>query len=286
MPSGTASGWPTSVYDAPASSLAARLRRRPADVLLMPTWQIVDSRFWKAQVAYLCPALPGGHVRRPRLRPVRPAHGRAAYADHECAADAVAVLDATGTERAVLVALSCGATWSVHVAAASPRAGARVSRDRAGLRLGCQPARNANGTPGTRGWTASEGWAKYNRHYWLQRRLRRLPAVLLRADCSTSRTPPSRSRTVCAWSADDRRRRRCATPTAGRLGLRRCHLLVDRDGLRRVRCPVHVVHGTEDRISRHAVGERLAELTGGSLRADRGRRARPAWPATRCWSTR
>ncbi len=38
----------------------------------------------------------------------------------EYAADAVAVLDATETDRALLVGLSCGAAWSVHVAAGHP----------------------------------------------------------------------------------------------------------------------------------------------------------------------
>jgi pimeloyl-ACP methyl ester carboxylesterase len=33
----------------------------------------------------------------------------------------------------------------------------------------------------------------------------------------------------------------------------------------RVRCPVHVVHGTDDRVRRWKVGEELARLTGGSL---------------------
>ena len=39
---------------------------------------------------------------------------------------------------------------------------------------------------------------------------------------------------------------------------------------RRVRCPVTVVHGTRDRIRPLAIGERLAELTGGSLIAVEG----------------
>ena len=33
----------------------------------------------------------------------------------------------------------------------------------------------------------------------------------------------------------------------------------------KVRCPVHVVHGTDDRLRTWSIGERLAELTGGRL---------------------
>ena len=89
-------------------------------VMLLPTWSVVPSRFWKAQVAFLA-----RHYRvitfdgRGTGRSSRP-RGAAAFADREFAADALAVLDATETERAVLVGFSCGATWAIHLAAAHP----------------------------------------------------------------------------------------------------------------------------------------------------------------------
>ena len=89
-------------------------------VVLLPTWQIIGSQFWKAQVGYL-----SLHHRvvtfdgRGSGRSDKPV-GAAAYANTECAADILAVLDATSTERAVLVALSCAATWAVHAAAEHP----------------------------------------------------------------------------------------------------------------------------------------------------------------------
>ena len=82
----------------------------------MPTWSIVTSRIWKAQVAYLA-----RHFRvvtfdgRGSGASGRPT-GATAYTNEEYAADAVAVMDAAGVERAVLVSLSCGGAWSVHVA--------------------------------------------------------------------------------------------------------------------------------------------------------------------------
>src|SRR6185503_10809492 len=78
-------------------------------ILLLPTWSIIHSRFWKMQIPDL--------ARRHRVitfdgrgngrsdRPGRPD----AYAEAEFAADAVAVMDATGTERAVVMGLSMGA---------------------------------------------------------------------------------------------------------------------------------------------------------------------------------
>src|SRR5919108_4293348 len=80
-------------------------------VLLLPTWSIIHSRHWKAQIPYLA-----RHARvvtfdgRGNGRSDRP-DAVEAYAEREFAADAIAVMDATGTERAVLVGLSAGATW-------------------------------------------------------------------------------------------------------------------------------------------------------------------------------
>lgn len=92
----------------------------PVTVVLLPTWSIVDSRAWKAQVPFL-----SRHFRvitfdgRGSGRSGRP-RGIAAFADTEYTADALTVLDATSTDRCVLVGFSCGATWAVHVAAAQP----------------------------------------------------------------------------------------------------------------------------------------------------------------------
>jgi pimeloyl-ACP methyl ester carboxylesterase len=92
-------------------------------VMLLPTWSIMHSRHWKLQVPDL--------ARRHRVvtfdgrgnglsdRPAAPE----AYRTAEFTADALAVMDATGTERAVLVALSLGATWALELGALHPRAG-------------------------------------------------------------------------------------------------------------------------------------------------------------------
>src|SRR6201987_4393287 len=76
-------------------------------IFLLPTWSIIHSRHWKMQIPYLA-----RHCRvlvmdgRGNGRSDRPAEG---YSEAEFAADALAVMDATATERAVLVSLSLGA---------------------------------------------------------------------------------------------------------------------------------------------------------------------------------
>ena len=87
-------------------------------VLLLPTWSIVHSRHWKMQIPYLA-----RHCRvlsfdgRGNGRSDRPSSG---YDESAFAADALAVMDATATERAVLVSLSLGAQRALLLAANEP----------------------------------------------------------------------------------------------------------------------------------------------------------------------
>ncbi|HEX6873296.1 MAG TPA: alpha/beta fold hydrolase, partial [Micromonosporaceae bacterium] len=79
---------------------------RGPTILLMPTWTIVHKRLWKAQLAYLSRHFRvvtydgPGNGRSDRPVPAD-AYGQAAQLGY-----ALAVLDATGTDRAVAVAVS------------------------------------------------------------------------------------------------------------------------------------------------------------------------------------
>ncbi|HET9007181.1 MAG TPA: alpha/beta hydrolase, partial [Actinomycetes bacterium] len=77
-------------------------------LLLLPAWSIIHSRQWKAQIPYLARHyMVVTFDGRGNGRSDRPSVAEA-YDDAEYVADAVAVLDATGTGRAVLVGLSRG----------------------------------------------------------------------------------------------------------------------------------------------------------------------------------
>ena len=84
-------------------------------ILLMPTWTIIHSRHWKLQIPYLARSFRvltfDGRGNGRSDRPPIPA----AYADTEFVDDAVAVLDAAGTERAVVAgcrwAPATGSAW-------------------------------------------------------------------------------------------------------------------------------------------------------------------------------
>ncbi len=89
-------------------------------ILLLPTWTIIHRRFWKLQVPYLARHHrvvtfdgPGNGLSD---RPLTPEH----YDHHHEVAYARAVLDATGTDQAVVVGLSRGAMWALKLAADHP----------------------------------------------------------------------------------------------------------------------------------------------------------------------
>src|SRR6185503_20648621 len=88
--------------------------------LLLPTWSLIHSRFWKAQIAYLA-----RHHRvvtfdgRGNGRSDRPQDPHA-YGPNEFAADALAVLETTETETAITVSLSAGTLWNLYLAARHP----------------------------------------------------------------------------------------------------------------------------------------------------------------------
>jgi pimeloyl-ACP methyl ester carboxylesterase len=227
-------------------------------VVLLPTWSIIPSRFWKAQIPYLA-----RHFRvvtfdgRGTGRSDRPA-GAAAYTEGEFAADTLAALDATATERAVLVSLSCGVLWSTLVAADHPkRVAGLVCLGPAVPLAPPHPERAVHSFQEP--LATDEGWAKYNRHYW--RRDFRGFLEYFFGRCLTEPHSTKQYEDCVGWGLE-------TTPealTAAEEGLLLCGLERFRDLCARVRCPVLVIHGDEDAIRPHAQGVALAEATGGRL---------------------
>src|SRR5687767_6768929 len=89
-------------------------------IAFLPTWTIVDSRLWKAQVPYF--SRHGFRVvtfdNRGNGRSDRPSTG---YSVERIAQDALTVLDAVGVEQAAIVALSAGGRWAIKLAAEHPK---------------------------------------------------------------------------------------------------------------------------------------------------------------------
>lgn len=235
-------------------------------VLLLPTWSLVHSRWWRAQVPYLAKHMRvvtfDGRGNGEADRPV----GAAAYTDEMFAA--AAVLDATGTAEAVVVGFSSGVAWSIHLAANHPE---RV-RGIVALGPSCQLDGVTQDRPGggrrrQLAWDAhletTEGWAKYNREYWLNGGYDDYVDFLARKIF----TEPHSTKQIedCVRWAHETTPETLAYTTAGQMGLDGARWTPLEPLLAQLRCPVLVVHGTEDAVRPARIGERLAELTGGDL---------------------
>ena len=234
----------------------------PTTVVLLPAWSIVDSRMWKAQVPFLA-----RHYRvvtfdgRGSGRSDRPPEA-ADYQDREYVADAVAVLDATGTQQCVLVGFSRGAEWAVRLTAAEP------DRVRGIFAIAPSCALPAADFAGQRAlWQRRsenpQGWRKYSAHHWRSGGLADFREFFF-AQMFPEPHSSKQIEDMLAWSAEIDAQTLCHT-TAARLDPGPLAAEPFSEAAESVRCPVHVVHGTADTVSGHAVGEQLAELTGGSI---------------------
>lgn len=227
-------------------------------ILFLPTWSIIHSRCWKMQIPYLarhCRVItfdPRGNGRTDR--PLEPG----AYDEEEFAQDAIAVLDATGTERAFIVGFSMGGQRGLLLAANHPGRVEGAVFIAPALPLAASTPRSRAVMSFDDQLDTYDGWQKYNRHYWLENY-----ADFLQFFFSQVYTEPHSTKQIedaVAWGLE-------STP----------EMLVASQGGRgvmedevqelaaRVPCPVLVIHGEGDAIRSHSTGAAFAELTGGAF---------------------
>ena len=236
-------------------------------IVLLPAWTIIHKRFWKLQVPYL--------ARHHRVvtydgpgngRSDRPLDPAAYHADREVG-HLLDVLDATGTDRAVVVGLSRGAAWALQLGAEHPdrvlgtvliapalplaprHAPAEVPPDvdavalSAVPRLGSDPAEHA---------------VKYHPAYWEARHEDFLWWFFGLCLLEGRSTKPIED--CVEWGLE-------TDPRVLTADLAREASTTEQveDWCRAVTAPLLVIHGDHDLISPLAVGERAADLGGGEL---------------------
>ncbi len=221
-------------------------------ILLLTSWAIVHARQWKAQVPYL--------ARRFRVITVEGrGNGRAdrpetaeAYSDREYVDDAIAVLDAAGMDRAVVVGVSLGGRHALQLAAWYPERAAGVVAIGTALPWPVPPDFEEPKD-------SYEDWGKANRHYWLadyrgwveffMSQVFTEPHSIKQQEDGVNWGLETRAETLLLTAPA------VAAPTAA-----------DAEAIcRQVRCPVLIVHGDQDGIVPYETGVALARWTGGQL---------------------
>ena len=243
-------------------------------VLFLPTWTLAHSRVWKAQIAYFARHFrviafdPRGNGRSDRPSEV------SAYAESEFMQDAIDVMDACGVERVIAVTLSTGAQRGMLLAAEHPErvdgmvfVGALFPISRfASLRtrvLAHPRLRPLALKPPI----TTKGWGKLNLHYWQNGGY----SDFVQWWAEKMLTEPHSTKQIedtIAWSHET------DGPTLALTVQNQFAVPATRKDQKalaeRVKCPVLVIHGTEDEITPYADGQALAKITGGQLETVEG----------------
>ena len=239
-------------------------------VFLLPTWSLFHSRHWKMQIPYFARhfrvlAMDGlGNGRSDRCRDPR------RYASAEFARDCLAVMDATGTERAVMASLSTGAQYQLALGRIAPErvAGAAFIGPVfpytpshlwfAGIRGFSRVFQRPLRIPQLYRW-----WARYNIVHWREE----YPAFV---EWFVSRAFPEPHSTKAiddgvGWGFEAGPETLIATILDRQSGLRPLGRSTLRALAQNLDCPVLVVSGTRDKITPPRDARALPQLTGGRL---------------------
>ena len=229
-------------------------------ILLLPSAPIIHSRQWKAQVPFLSRSYRivtyDGRGNGRSDRPTDPS----AYHDDRMTGDIAVVMDATDTRRAVLVGLCTDGVWrAVRLAAEQPDRVAGIVAFAVGVPRLAPPHPWYAAMDFDQDLPAYEGWAKLNRHAWL----RDYPdfAQFFFEEITSEPHSTKAIEDAVAWALDGDPAAMVAESEAGFPFSREEVIEICRS----VRCPMHLVHGTEDTCQSIDRARILSELTGAPL---------------------
>jgi pimeloyl-ACP methyl ester carboxylesterase len=224
-------------------------------IVFAPTWSIVTSRVWKAQIPYF--------ARRHRVVTFDPrGNGRsdrpsdaAAYAETAFADDLLGVMDATGVERGVVVSLSMGAQRALIAAAEHPERFAGLVFIAPAVPMGQRPPDrdldfDAVDAP-------DEGWTRYNRHSW-QRDYRGFLEFFF-GRCFTEPHSTKQIEDAVGWGMETDAGTLILTEDAPGLDAPATEALC-----RRVQCATLVIQGLQDAVTGPTRGSSLAAAIAGA----------------------
>ena len=230
----------------------------PQTILFAPTWSMVDSRCWNAQVPYFAE-----HFRvvtydpRGNGKSDRPA-GPEGYAADDMIDDVLAVMDATGTQKAILVGLSTGSWHVLTVAAYYPERVEAVISTGANTPL-IAPFEGRFESFASPMPENPRGWDKFNGDYWRKDYADFLEFFLSQC-CNEPHSSKLQEKNI-AWALEsdgDMLNNTMLAPGPERY-------VIDEAMHRRIVCPCLFFVGDKDTVTPPEGSRLLAELTGGRL---------------------
>ncbi|QOZ51862.1 alpha/beta hydrolase [Bradyrhizobium sp. CCBAU 53338] len=229
-------------------------------ILFIPPWSIVHSRVYKAQVPFFAENFrcvtydPRGNGKSDRP------NDASAYTLDQFLGDAIAVLDAVGVDRAILIGLSFGGMLASLAAAQHP------DRVQAAVLIGTAAAIG----PGypymmpqhflTQQQQFTD-WNKYNREYWLTNY--REFAEFFMSNMFVEPHSTKQIEDSVGWACETDGHVLGKTVEARTIAP---PFDVGEAMYRAIRCPVLVIHGDNDRIQPYERAQRVAEVLGVELK--------------------
>jgi pimeloyl-ACP methyl ester carboxylesterase len=231
-------------------------------LVLLPSAPIIHSRQWKGQVPYLSRrhrvVTYDGRGNGASDRPTEPE----ALSDDCYLGDVATVMDGTGTDRAVLIGLCTDGVWrAIRYAVQHPDRVLGIVAFAVGVPRLTPPQPHYVSSSATFGeeLPAYEGWSKLNRHYWRQDY-----PDFARFFFEQITSEPHSTKAIedaVEWAVEG--------SVDSMIAESAVKFPFDREAVeaicREVRCPMLLVHGTEDTCQSIERARRLAELTGAPL---------------------
>lgn len=231
----------------------------PQTILFLPTWMFIHSRGYKAQIPYFSERFrcitwdPRGNGKSDK--PTDP--NQFGYGHY--VADALAIMDATGTRSAIVFGYSQSGPTCALLASYHPERVQAVVTVGTHTPLVARFDHNTEDVYNSPEPKKPVGWEKYNRAYW-KRNFRDFAAFF----ASQLFVEPHSTKQI-----EDAER--WSTGTTGDILAASMNALYggiyefDEAMYRRIACPMFVVHGRRDPIAPAAASEKIAALTGSEL---------------------
>ncbi len=229
-------------------------------IVFVPTWSLVHSRAYKAQIPYFSQHFrcitwdPRGNGKSDR--PDDPG----AYRLKDYVDDALAVMDATSTQRAVMFG------WSLSGMVVAALAAYHGERVQAAITVGTNSPvvptyeyKTYSAFDADLAQSDPQGWEKYNRTY-LSSNYPDFADFFIR-EIFTEPHSTKQIEDCIGWAAETNAEVMIATMDADDPD----DLVLDEAAYRRIDCPMLLIHGEQDTIAPVAVSEQIAELAGGEL---------------------
>jgi pimeloyl-ACP methyl ester carboxylesterase/predicted glycosyltransferase len=227
--------------------------------VFIPPWSIFHARVYKAQLPYFseryrCIAYDGrGNGKSDRPKEIE------AYSLENYVVDALAVMDETATDKAILVGLSSGGMIACAIAAHHP------NRVRAAILVGTSASIGpAYHFFAPAHFTADrerfDGWDKYNLGYWQTNY-----ADFVEHFVSNIFSEPHSTKHIedgICWASNTTGAVLAKTVEARAIAP---SFDVSEAMFRKIACPLLLIHGDDDRIQPYARAQAVAEVTGGEL---------------------